>query len=92
MSDTGIGISEVDQAALFTKFFRARAVSEREIQGVGLGLVVSKAIVEAHGGRITLDSREGLGTSVRVTLPGASRESGRVTDHPAVSAVLSAPH
>ncbi len=76
VSDTGIGISEVDQTALFTKFFRARTVSEREIQGVGLGLVISKAIVEAHGGDITVTSHEGLGTSVHVTLPGRADSIG----------------
>jgi two-component system phosphate regulon sensor histidine kinase PhoR len=67
--DTGIGVSELDQKDLFTNFFQARNATERAIPGIGLGLVISKAIVDAHGGRITLDSEEGLGTSVCVTLP-----------------------
>lgn len=67
--DTGIGICEEDQVNLFTKFFRARNAEERAIPGVGLGLVIAKAIVEAHGGTIEVDSAENVGTSVRVRLP-----------------------
>jgi signal transduction histidine kinase len=54
---------------VFTKFFRARTAEERAIPGIGLGLVITKAIVEAHGGWIDLESVEGEGTRVRVTLP-----------------------
>jgi signal transduction histidine kinase len=68
VSDTGIGIGDQEQASLFTKFFRARGAEERAIPGVGLGLVITKAIVEAHGGSIELESAEGVGTSVRVRL------------------------
>jgi two-component system phosphate regulon sensor histidine kinase PhoR len=67
--DTGIGISQSDQQGLFTEFFRARSATDREIAGMGLGLVIAKAIVEAHGGEIALASDEGLGTTVEVTLP-----------------------
>ena len=69
--DTGIGMSPSDRAQLFTKFFRARTAEERAIPGVGLGLVVCKAIVDAHDGTIEVDSTEGEGTTVRVTLPRA---------------------
>jgi signal transduction histidine kinase len=68
VSDSGIGVSELDQKELFTKFFQARNATERAIPGIGLGLVISKAIIDAHGGTITLESQEDLGTSVRVTL------------------------
>jgi two-component system, OmpR family, phosphate regulon sensor histidine kinase PhoR len=67
--DTGIGVGELDQHSLFTKFFRARNASEHAIPGIGLGLVITKAIIEAHGGTIEFESQEGVGTSVRVTLP-----------------------
>jgi signal transduction histidine kinase len=67
--DTGIGIAEDEQAGLFERFFRTRAVTERQIPGTGLGLAISRTIVEAHGGEIGLESRQGVGTTLRVTLP-----------------------
>jgi two-component system phosphate regulon sensor histidine kinase PhoR len=67
--DTGIGVSEEDQEGLFTRFFRARNAHALVIPGVGLGLAVSKEIIEAHNGTIDLASREHHGTTVRVTLP-----------------------
>ncbi|MFY0409662.1 sensor histidine kinase [Solicola sp. PLA-1-18] len=67
--DTGMGISEDDQRELFTKFFRAREVERQAIPGVGLGLVISRAIVEGHGGRISVVSVPGTGTTVTVRLP-----------------------
>ncbi len=67
--DSGIGISGQDQSRLFTKFFRADQVESAAIPGVGLGLAITKSIVEAHGGRIELDSELGAGTTVQVRLP-----------------------
>ena len=67
--DTGIGVSAKEQAQLFQKFFRTSAAGKRAIQGTGLGLSISKAIVEAHAGRIELESEESVGTTVRVLLP-----------------------
>jgi PAS domain S-box-containing protein len=67
--DTGIGISEVEQEQLFNKFFRTRAVTKSSIQGTGLGLTISRAIVHAHGGEIRLESEEGRGSVFRVELP-----------------------
>lgn len=69
VSDSGIGIPESEIAHVFTKFFRARTAEQRAMPGIGLGLVITKAIVEAHAGRIHLESIEGEGTTVRVTLP-----------------------
>jgi signal transduction histidine kinase len=69
VSDTGIGIGAADQPGLFTKFFRARNATELAIQGIGLGLMITKIIVEAHGGTIAFESQEGVGTSMRVVLP-----------------------
>ena len=69
VSDTGIGISPPDLTRLFTRFFRARQAEERSIQGVGLGLSITKSIVESHGGRIEVDSEVGRGSVFRVRLP-----------------------
>ena len=69
VQDSGIGISVEQQHRLFDRFFRSAEAQQRAIQGTGLGLAVCKAIVEAHGGRITIDSQRGAGTTVTVALP-----------------------
>jgi two-component system, OmpR family, phosphate regulon sensor histidine kinase PhoR len=69
VSDTGIGIDVADQEHLFTRFFRAPAAETLAIQGAGLGLAITKAIVEAHGGTIDVGSEPGRGTRFEVTLP-----------------------
>jgi signal transduction histidine kinase len=69
VADSGIGIAEADLDQVFTKFFRGSTAESQAIPGVGLGLVITKAIVEAHGGTIEMDSSEGVGTTVRVRLP-----------------------
>ncbi|MFZ1881934.1 MAG: HAMP domain-containing sensor histidine kinase [Gaiellaceae bacterium] len=72
VSDTGIGITEQERERLFERFFRSQNALERQIQGTGLGLYISKAIVEAHGGRIGVDSKAGEGTTFVVELPVAA--------------------
>jgi signal transduction histidine kinase len=67
--DTGIGIPEGEQRRLFERFFRASTASERQIQGTGLGLYISRAIVEAHGGEISFESEPGRGTAFRIDIP-----------------------
>lgn len=69
VSDTGIGIPENEREKLFERFFRSQTALERQIQGTGLGLYISKAIVDAHGGRIGVQSQEGQGTTFVVELP-----------------------
>jgi signal transduction histidine kinase len=68
VADTGIGIAPGDQDRLFTRFFRARDAEERSIPGVGLGLSITKKIVETHGGRIEVESSES-GSTFRVWMP-----------------------
>jgi PAS domain S-box-containing protein len=69
VSDTGIGIPPEEQARLFDRFFRASTAVADEIPGIGLGLSICQAIAEGHGGRITVESEVGAGTSFRVFLP-----------------------
>ncbi len=69
VKDNGIGIPERNQAKLFSKFFRAANVIRSETEGTGLGLFITKNIIERHGGRINIASQEGKGTTVSVTIP-----------------------
>jgi two-component system sensor histidine kinase/response regulator len=69
VSDTGIGISEEDQARLFSKFFRADNTSTREASGTALGLYITKHLIEAHGGDIWAESQLGKGTTFHFTWP-----------------------
>jgi signal transduction histidine kinase len=69
VADTGYGISADDQRRLFTKYSRFH--QDSGIPGTGLGLYISKGIVEAQGGRLTVASRPGQGSTFTVHLPGA---------------------
>jgi signal transduction histidine kinase len=71
VADTGFGISADEQQRLFTRFFRTETAVKRAIQGTGLGLSIVKAIVEGHGGTISVESAEGQGATFRVALPSA---------------------
>ena len=77
--DEGMGIPVGQQSQIFTKFFRADAAASG-IAGTGLGLAVSRDIVESHGGRIGFTSTEGYGTSFFVELPGANGGDGQGHD------------
>jgi PAS domain S-box-containing protein len=69
VADWGIGIAEDDQQRLFTRFFRATTATDRAIPGIGLGLTIVKAIVDAHRGTVSVSSVEGRGTTFTVSLP-----------------------
>jgi signal transduction histidine kinase len=69
IADTGIGISPEDQKRLFARFYRATNVTADDVRGLGLGLYVTKAIIEAHEGSIQVASREGGGSTFSVILP-----------------------
>src|SRR4051794_24213798 len=69
VTDTGHGIPPVDQARVFDRFFRVDAGRARLNGGTGLGLTICKAIIEAHGGTITLTSQIRQGTRVEAALP-----------------------
>ncbi|MEV4281508.1 PAS domain S-box protein [Actinoplanes xinjiangensis] len=75
VTDTGIGIPEAEIGQLFTPFSRASTASKEQTPGTGLGLTIVKAIVEQHGGTISLTSHVGSGTAVTVRLPASSSPS-----------------
>ena len=67
VTDTGRGIPQAEQARLFERFFRTTGT--RDVPGTGRGLTIVRAIVEAHGGSITCESREDVGTTFALRLP-----------------------
>ncbi|MCC6300132.1 MAG: GAF domain-containing protein [Anaerolineales bacterium] len=69
VQDTGIGISEEDQAKIFVKFFRSDDSKAREAPGTGLGLNITKSLVEMQGGRIWFESEFRKGTTFHFTIP-----------------------
>lgn len=69
--DTGIGMTPEVQARVFEKFYRAPEVQLAVPQGLGLGLALVRQLVEAHDGRVELESAPGLGSTFRVSLPRA---------------------
>ena len=81
VSDRGIGISPEDQERLFTKFFRADNSSTREVSGSGLGLYITKHLIEAHGGRIWASSQIGQGTTFSIIWPKAGQEAAVQAAH-----------
>jgi two-component system sensor histidine kinase SenX3 len=72
--DRGIGIAPAEQAHIFEPFYRTPEVIAAQIQGAGLGLSLVQRIVEAHAGRITVQSTPGEGSAFTVHLPSASEE------------------
>jgi two-component system, OmpR family, sensor kinase len=71
VADSGMGIAADDLPNVFDRYHRGRMANQRNGNGVGIGLPMAKAIVEGHGGSITIDSTLGKGTSVSIFLPGA---------------------
>jgi PAS domain S-box-containing protein len=69
VQDTGVGLTPDEQAELFTPFFRAQHDMTQGVGGTGLGLAITRALVELHGGAITVTSVPGQGSTFSVTLP-----------------------
>ena len=73
VADTGVGIPAEDLQKVLRPFEQSRSTLYGETRGTGLGLAISKALVEAHGGTLTLSSRVGVGTVVEIVVPGAGK-------------------
>ncbi len=69
VTDTGIGLSEAEQAQIFTRFYRAAPARSQSGGGAGLGLCIAQSIAHAHGGNIQVHSRPGQGSTFTVVLP-----------------------
>ncbi len=69
VEDTGPGVSLEEQARIFDKFYRSKSAKKKRSRGSGLGLTIAKSIVEAHGGRIWVQSEPGRGTRFSFTVP-----------------------
>jgi signal transduction histidine kinase len=74
VADQGPGIAPEDRSSLFERYFRAREASERK-EGLGLGLYITKGLVEANGGHIWVESEVGKGSTFSFSLPAARNES-----------------
>ena len=69
IKDSGVGIPDSDKQKLFTKFKRGSNVMRMQTEGSGLGLFIAKNIIEGHGGNISLNSKEGVGTEFNISIP-----------------------
>jgi two-component system phosphate regulon sensor histidine kinase PhoR len=69
VADTGVGIAPSDQPRLFKRFSQLDNSNTRTAKGTGLGLSISQALIEAHGGRIAVESQPGHGATFWFTLP-----------------------
>jgi cell cycle sensor histidine kinase DivJ len=77
VADTGIGIAAADLPRLGNPFFQVRSTYDRRFEGAGLGLSLVRGLVGLHGGSMLMESAEGIGTRVTVSLPADCRDTAR---------------
>ena len=75
VEDHGVGIGKRDRKRVFDRFYRVDNLLTRKTEGSGLGLSISKRIVEAHGGKLTVQSELGKGSTFTMHLPRRRRRS-----------------
>lgn len=85
VADTGIGIPKADQARIFERFYRVDVARSREVGGTGLGLAIAKHLMEAHGGRIWVESEIGQGSQFHFSVPIFDAERPAVKSSPVSS-------
>jgi signal transduction histidine kinase len=71
VKDSGVGVKPEDIGRIMTRFGQVAPAYSRNHQGAGLGLTLTRALIERHGGRLSLDSAPGVGTTVRLSFPNA---------------------
>jgi len=82
--DTGIGIAAHDIPMIMAPFGQVETAFQRSHTGTGLGLTITKALIEQHGGTLSIESKPGAGTTVTLTIP-SSRIAGHALDEPMVA-------
>jgi signal transduction histidine kinase len=86
VEDSGVGMTEEEQRRALQPFGQAKAAMTRSYGGTGLGLPITKGLVEAHGGTLAISSHPGSGTLVRVLLPAGGNWLGPIAEWMAPSA------
>ncbi|MBI5685795.1 MAG: response regulator [Verrucomicrobia bacterium] len=81
--DTGIGIPESMMSKLFSRYSKVSRQGTHGERGTGLGLIITRELIESHGGQLSVHSREGQGTTFTITLPLTGTDSPPVPDQPA---------
>jgi heavy metal sensor kinase len=77
--DTGAGISSEDVSHIFERFYRTEEARSQPVQGTGLGLSITHSICLIHNGRISVDSNKGVGTTIKIEFPIASKDASENT-------------
>ncbi|HET7011405.1 MAG TPA: ATP-binding protein [Anaerolineales bacterium] len=80
VEDTGLGVAPADLPRLFEKFYRARGAEARREKGSGLGLAIVKSIAEQHGGRVSVESRLGAGSTFTLEIPVVGTKAAATLD------------
>jgi signal transduction histidine kinase len=86
VSDTGMGIAEKNLPFVFDRFWQADSSSRRKYQGVGIGLALVKELTEVQGGSVSVQSREGQGSTFTVRLPYRKAEPAQLVEQPRTAA------